>query len=48
MEVTLSGSVMVVRESQEINAPSPMVVRLSGSVMVVRENQPENAESPMA
>ena len=48
MVVTLSGSVMLVREKQHRNASSPMVVTLSGSVMLVRDLHQENAESPMA
>ena len=37
MEVTESGMLTVIRESQEENALSPMEVTESGMVMLVRE-----------
>ena len=40
MYVTLFGIVMLVREAQKANAPSPILVTLSGIVMLVREVQP--------
>ena len=39
MLVTLSGSSMVVKESQPQNADSPMLVTLSGSLMLVKALQ---------
>ena len=43
MLVTLSGNVMLVRDSQPKNALSPILVTPSGSVILVRELQPLNA-----
>ena len=39
MEVTPFEMLMLVRELQEENAPSPMDVTLSGMLMLVRELQ---------
>ena len=40
MTVTLSGIVILVRESHLENAESPMAVTLSGIVILARESQP--------
>ena len=37
LSVNFAGIVMLVREEQPSNAPSPMLVTLSGIVMLVRE-----------
>ena len=45
---TEAGMVMLVRESQAKNAPSPKEVTESGMETEVREEQRANAQSPMA
>ena len=43
MLVTLSGIVMLVRDSQLEKVQSPMLVTLSGIVTLVRDVQPKKA-----
>ena len=47
MLVTLEGITISDRESQSINAISPMLVTLEGMTIFDRELQSENARSPM-
>ena len=43
MLVTLSGMMRPVRDSQETNAPLPMLATLSGMLIYEREGQSANA-----
>ena len=47
MLVTLSGMLMLVSDSHQENASSPMLVTLSGMLMLVKEWHLANASSPM-
>ena len=47
MLVTLFRMIMLNRELQSLNAPSPILVTLSGMTMLDKEPHPANASLPM-